>query len=318
MSSKSDIDLRTLGRELGFQDTTLMDHLAIHSEHLKKWRQLILLIYAVIVVPLYLGIFYLLYSVTDRSSWDAGSIYQYYLFFFLIFYLLPFFMGSMILRLAFWLASKREIETLCVATILYILVELRQKDVLIHPDKKGILLARMNYLARQTRQLARRYRSKGMDLNKLKWVEEHFDYIELYIREHQRWICAPMASTFQDLQRDLYRLAPIYITGLYGEFTYQPRSALEAKEAPSAPSARVGLLLMLQRTLIVVLGLVIPIVLLIMIAKSEANNQKILGFLEPKFATTLILAWISIGLKKILNVDSGLDQYSQAKEIVQT
>lgn len=316
MSRKSEIDLQAIGRELGMQDSGLIEDLAIHSKHLRKWRQFTMVIYWGLGILVYLGLGWLFSYVANRSSWTLD--YQYYLFLPLVSYLLFGLVGLMILKIAYGLASKLEIETLCAATILYILMELSENDVLIHPDKKEILLARMNYLARQTRQLARRYRHKGVGLINMKWIEQHFNAIELDIREHQRWICTPMVSTLQDLRRDLYSLAPIYITGLYGEFTYQPPSAVEAKEVPTLPPVRARLLLMLQKAAIVVLGLVLPIVLLILIAKSEAGNQKIFGFLEPKFATTLVLTWFSIALSKILNVDGGLDQYSQAKEIVQT
>ncbi|MCB0212972.1 MAG: hypothetical protein KDJ52_26755, partial [Anaerolineae bacterium] len=100
-----------------------------------------------------------------------------------------------------------------------VLFDLCHDDVLINPDKKKDLMLRLDYIASRTLMLASRYSSRN-ERNQ-DWANRHFKEMELYVRERERWIIAPVASTLENLRSDFYEISQIYIIGNYGDFSWQ-------------------------------------------------------------------------------------------------
>jgi hypothetical protein len=301
ISIKTDceIALDALGESIGFKHEALIRRLDVHCQRLRTWRQRVSIINNLIAVPIGMVLGVLV----------AGlMLYIESTNFFII--LLPaYFLGmsltSISLKLAYRLASRGEAEMLSVTTILYILAELKEEDALIHPDKKQVLLARMSYLARQTLRLARRYQNKSTNINNQKWVERHFNSMEAYLRERERWVYAPIASTLQDLRNDLHQLAPIYITGLYGGFTYQPSpDVVEPKEQSNRFTGfSTWLPALLPKLLLFGFGVVLPIIMLSRLpAELAEGQQKLAGFDLPVVRSLLIS--LAIGcLGRVFNIE---------------
>jgi hypothetical protein len=305
--------LSVLGQQVGFQDEGLFHRLAIHDERLKKWRKAINSIGLLFIFPIVILLSLALFFIIDETSWTYN--FQNYIFLMLVFYLLFYFVFTMLMKAAYWFASRNAIETLCVATIMYILVELKADDALVHMDRKQVLLARIGYLARQTMRLARHYPSKS--LKNQQWVEKHFRYMEIFIREHERWIYTPVASTLYNLRQDFFQLATIYISGLYGEFTYQPNDNITSKEQSNKRDSSEGRMIILRKSMLIFFGIVLPGLLFLLIPIFPTNDDKIFGLVEPKVASAALFTLLSLGVERVFNVDSSPEPTAKAGEPLQ-
>jgi hypothetical protein len=137
---------------------------------------------------------------------------------------LAFLMLSVIcLRVTAILTDKYFADTLCVLTVLYLVIELSRDDTLTRPGRRKEILHRINFLARNTLLMPLRYASKSRDNQN--WVHKHFKNMELYIRERERWAIAPKETTLSKLRADFYKLVPVYLTGSYGDFDWMEERA---------------------------------------------------------------------------------------------
>lgn len=128
-------------------------------------------------------------------------------------------------RLGGLLLDRHYADTLCTTTAVYLLVDLYRQDVLARPDYRRALMNRFDVLARSTQLLMLRYASKHPATQVR--LQRHFREMIAYIRERQAWAVTPTVTTLDDLRRDIRALARIYITGRYGEFTWEPRPDIE-------------------------------------------------------------------------------------------
>jgi|GEM_PF-2669258 len=295
MVTRNEIDLRHLGMEMGFHDESMLQRLDTHSKQLKKWRQRVMVTYFILIVLLLLILYF---SVMSLISYVEST-------FFLILlpaYFLSISLTSISLRLAYQLSSKIDVETLSVATILYVLAELKQEDALIHPDKKQVLLARMRYLAKMTVLLAERFQTKDMSPNNQVWVDKHFCMIESYIQEHQRWMYAPIESTLPDLRRDLSQLAGVYISGLFGAFNYQVEEKTTV-ENDVKPSGLSKVMAILPKLSLIVFGIILPTIGLFLIPAELPKGEERLAGMDLPLARSLLLTLLSICVGRVFNVE---------------
>jgi hypothetical protein len=217
-------------------------------------------------------------------------------------YFLSISLTSISLRLAYQLSSKIDVETLSVATILYVLAELKQEDALIHPDKKQVLLARMRYLAKMTVLLAERFQTKDMSPNNQVWLDKHFYMIESYIQEHERWMYAPIASTLPDLRRDLSQLAGVYISGLFGAFNYQVEEKTTV-ENDVKPAGLSKVMAILPKLSLIVFGIILPTIGLFLIPAELPKGEERLAGMDLPLARSLLLTLLSICVGRVFNVE---------------
>jgi hypothetical protein len=296
---ESVLALDELGRDIGFADEKLATRLAEHGQHLKKWNQLVMLFY---LVPAVLTFFLVWWYLSD-ILFDLLINYDGFMAMFVIFfstYVLSFLVFTIGQRIAFLLSRKFKIETLPVATIIYMLVELEQEDALIHPEKRHMLLARINYLAQQTLLLGTKIPYKSKNKKNHQWTEKHFRSIEAYLRERERWIHAPIASTQKDLRSDLHRLAKIYISGLYGEFNYQINEYIEPEQ--HLYGLRPFLQNLAQKLPQIFVGIALPIGLAIVFRDQLLGTEKILFGLDPLAIALFLAAWLALGADTVLNL----------------
>ncbi len=197
---------------------------------------------------------------------------------------------SVIVRVVSMILDKRFAESICIYTVLNLVLELSRPDILTRPDRKKILLYRIKYLARMTLLLAARFASDD-DSNQT-WVQKHFRKMTSYIQERERWAIAPTETTLADLRRDFCRLAPLYISGMYGSFSYQEEID-EQKESP--PSWQQRLINGLPRFV----GIILPLILMGLYLWIPDLFPRI--ELDSGVVTLVFLAWL------LLSIDASLE-----------
>jgi hypothetical protein len=77
-----------------------------------------------------------------------------------------------------------------------------------------------------------------------------------FLEERARWAAAPTETTLTDLRNDFYNLAPIYINGNYGSFTWKDAGQEKTDEIPVSWQGRV------LRSMPRVFGVSLPLILL--------------------------------------------------------
>lgn len=202
------------------------------------------------------------------------------------------------------LTIRRFADSLCALTIVYLVVELSRDDVLINTEKRRSLIARLNDLARNTLFLTWRFSSKSeMEHN---WAAKHFRHLERYIRERERWIISPSATTLSDLRRDFYNLVDVYLTGNYGAF--------EWKYVSSPPEAvtlnkKQRILLILPRYI----GIILPLILLaILLWRHEQLESLGIGV---NIVALIFIAWFLLAIDAVLKLGIVAGVINLAKEI---
>jgi hypothetical protein len=219
-------------------------------------------------------------------------------------YVYIFVAARMSFRLATALTARGFADSLCAQAIVYLILELSRDDVLSHPKKRRGLIGRTNDLARNTLLLSARHRSKS-EANQ-SWLREHFRRMERYIRERERWAIVPTPTTLDDLRRDFYNLAGIYLSGDYGEFNWS-EGPQPAQTEPTNISERI------TQGLPRVLGILLPLVLMLYFLW----NRKALETLgiDPKVVALIFMAWLLLGIDATLKLGIVSGVVNLAKEI---
>lgn len=206
------ISLFEMAKFAGFSDPSMEKILSYHDSRVKLQGRLM-----IASLP-FLFITYLLFTdmVKDRlDRIDSSTLAILVLF-------MPLFLNFAVLVTQGFLnilISRFYAESLCIRTILELIVELKMgEEVLANSKRRKAIISRVNYLAKMTLLLPSRYASKSE--TNLIWSAKHFKRLELYIRERERWIIAPTKTTLYDLEVDFSALAPIYIFGNYGQFVW--------------------------------------------------------------------------------------------------
>lgn len=138
-------------------------------------------------------------------------------------------------RLAAVLLDRHFAESICAIRSLYLLVDLYREDVLARADHRRQLVTRFDELAHATRLLALRYGSSDRAMREK--VQRHFREITHYIAERRTWAVTPVATTLDDLKRDMRELTRIFITGSYGEIPWPAAEAAAGTPVPAWKTA---------------------------------------------------------------------------------
>ncbi|HYR11037.1 MAG TPA: hypothetical protein VEQ60_24870 [Longimicrobium sp.] len=219
--------LSIIGQAMGFGDERsqrLLQH--HHDRRLRRYRIINRMIMLVFVAML-------LFSGEDLPvSWpgeggdrpgDAVTRGLVYALFLAGEYGFYFLLVGITLRLAQVLIDRYFAESLCATHAMYLLVELQHEDVLSRADRRIELVRRFDALARTTRLLALRY--GPADPERRLRVQHHFREMAGYIAERRTWAVTPLASTLEDLKRDVRELVRIFTLGTYGEFRWVTETA---------------------------------------------------------------------------------------------
>jgi len=149
-------------------------------------------------------------------------------------------------------------------------------------------------------------RFKGKSDSTQDWCRYHFGHIESYIQERRRWAIAPTGTTLNSLRQDFYNLAPIYITGNYGEFSWTGTLSTSEDQTPT-PVHQV------LKGFPRFLSLTLP---LIRVALFWWKREQ-LGFMEisPSTVVVISMAWFFIALDNFLQSGIISGAINLAKEI---
>lgn len=254
------VSLVRLGQAAGFDGPEVLDLLSYHDRRFLIQALLGGMFSLLFSLPLFFVALYYFFTLLDdipvhrfgRNGWlVAAPLYLIAVPALQIFFLLII-QGSAI-RLSDLLVGRLFADTLCVEAVLSLLLILGRDDVLKYSARRKELLTNINYLSRMTLLLGGRYAIRSESNHA--WVFRHFKEMELYVHERARWSVAPDDSTLDNLRRDFRALAPIYITGLYGDFEW--RNLYAAPERPHG-----GLLRRALTNALRFVGLVLPLVLM--------------------------------------------------------
>ncbi|HEX6746236.1 MAG TPA: hypothetical protein VF092_02895 [Longimicrobium sp.] len=187
-------------------------------------------------------------------------------------------------RIATLLSDRYYAETLSAISILYVLAELRRDEPITSPLVKRMLLIRMAYLARSLLLLSYRFPAGSTTQA---WANAHFTQMLEYVRERERWVIAPVATTAEVLRQDLASLAPILVLGTYGEFVWPQ----EHRKRHVQPRSRTAVLLaFLTRGL----GFLLPVFVLGYLLNNTDLLSK-LGMSTP-IIPLVLLAWFLLAV----------------------
>lgn len=275
--------LTELCHTIGYSDKSAREIFSFHERRL--WRRgivITVLLLILIAAALYLSI-NLFNLVLPHDSRDPFSILGAVITFITYFLLVGVFV-----RLAFIIADKHFADSLCLMTIVYLLIELQRTDILTRPDLRVDLRHRIDLLARNTLLLHLRFSSRNEVVQC--WAHKHFKNMEVHIRERERWVIAPIEGTRSELERDFRSLFPIYLGGRYGDFQWS--GSVAGDELPMLTWKQ-----RVVRAIPKATGLLLPIILLGVLLKSETQFG-----LETNVITPLLLAWILLTVDSILSL----------------
>jgi len=219
------------------------------------------------LIPYFIGICLLLFLLSRFSDIFAFFLHGKILILFtpIVTYFIVFFtstvtgcfIGSFFVtiyfRLLFRILEYLIAETLCIIQITNLNIELTRDDAIYRRDVKGMVLFRMDYLARVTMLIPLHY-GMGRSGNQ-KWIEQHFQNISYYIRERRRWLIAPNETTLDDLRRDFRKITYYYLTGKYGAWQWQSFD-LETEVIKQTRFQKI------QGTLIRFFGVLLPLIIM--------------------------------------------------------
>jgi hypothetical protein len=211
--AKPDLFFKLLFSAIGFKTSLTSQAVTYHSDRLyERWRirknLYFVFTFLISLVPAF-GFSIILKRNLPQIE---GQSYKYRLvgaitvaLMYATFILLMFVIARLVKKTTEALTIRRFADSICALTIAYLLVELTRDDVLTNTQKRTSLLTRVNDLARNTRFLAARFRSRSS--LEQDWAWKHFRHMERYIRDRERWIIVPKNTTLTDLRRDFYGLA---------------------------------------------------------------------------------------------------------------
>lgn len=298
--------LDALCAAIGLEDLSVQE-IAFHKRRL-IWRKIaVALLYILFVVTLMVfgiwGLAPLLDALADtRLAKAHESVFLILGVLFIYVYL--FVALRIAFRIATALTARGFADSLCAQAIVYLILELSRDDVLSHPRKRRALIARTNDLARNTLLLSARHRSKS-EANQ-SWLREHFKRMERYVRERERWAIVPTPTTLDDLRRDFYDLAGIYVSGNYGEFSWS-----EGPQPAQTESTNISE--RITQGLPRVLGILLPLVLMALFLWKPAGLNA-LG-VDRKVVALIFIAWLLLGIDATLKLGIVSGVVNLAKEI---
>jgi hypothetical protein len=284
--------LKDLGGVIGLDDPTSQAMLQIHARRYMRYYSFLSLIGLVIYLVLGLIIAavastLLLTILTNRSLsyFGVGTLFS------LVALLLIFVAYRTAFRFSVFLMDRMYADTVCVLQSISIVVELSRDNVLSHPDRRRTLLKRMNHLSRCVRFLALSH-SETSQANQM-WLTEYFGKTELYIREREKLVVIPVATTLADLRRDFNQLAKVFSISQYGDL---PSAALVSQ--PQLPTTTRA-----QRVMTVILrflGIMTPVLILGFLLL-DPSRMSALGP-NGTSLTLILVAWLLLAIDGVLHL----------------
>lgn len=160
--------------------------------------------------------FFLIRPLTDFSSSNHGETVRLTSFFITSVAVLGLDVYSgAVAKFSATIIDKCYADTLCVLMTIFLLLELSREDILLCSDRHESLSVKIDYLARLTLLLDPCFSSASG--NTQLWSRKHFRQLELYMREREHRVIAPVSTTLSDLRKEFGALAMIYIRGNYGK-----------------------------------------------------------------------------------------------------
>jgi hypothetical protein len=302
---------------IGFDSPSVVEVLSYHRGRFKLYnivRSIIYFLFALPIVESSIFGFTWLFIILGSSMGKINVLSNSYLtalikvaLFALVYLILMLYLFVVIrtgLKVASVLPRKHFADTICIFTVVYLVIELSRDDVLSHPEKRRALAARVSDLARNTLFLPLRFatRSEAEQI----WLRAHFKHIERYIRERERWVAVPVETTLADLRQDFYNLARIYITSSYGEFAW---SAAPSTTESLSPTRTKRLVEVLPR----MVGITLPIILMGLLI-SQHQRLEIVG-IGTNIIALILIAWLLLAIDAILKLGIVASVVSLAKGI---
>ncbi|MEM0980352.1 MAG: hypothetical protein AAGH78_08765 [Cyanobacteria bacterium P01_H01_bin.58] len=182
-------------------------------------------------------------------------------------------------------------ESHCIRELIYILIDLNRYDAVHNPRIKIRLLNRIEHFSMMTLLIPSRYQNN--EINK-SWMDRHFWFLSLHIKERGRWLSAPSQNTIIILRNDFRDLLNIYISGQYGKFEWANIPTSEIKTKVNKKDYFPGQLYRF-------LGVFIPLVLIIIYAIYIQSNQGIYSENLEQVAI-IFISWLLIYIDISLNL----------------
>ena len=320
-----------MGKVVGYVEPPVQELLAFHDSRLNRYHKIEkMLLYPLMLVLFLISILLVMrYGLSAVSSvvgsLDHLSFNDPALLFILkallyavliipliaLYYLIP---TATSLKLVSLFNDRPYAESIAIYSVMCVLVQLCQEEVLTKFDLRKELLQRLNDLSRATQMLSLHYISKDED-NK-SWSRNHFRHMVRYIRERERWVIAPRETTLGDLRRDFSWLCNVYLWGRYGDVSWDEREKKEIRvgdEEDQGVSERERVRAGEQSgnwwqgapgVFLRVSGIVLPLAVLVylILDPGRVENIPIVKNLDMESLTFYALAWTFIGLDNFLNL----------------
>jgi hypothetical protein len=210
----------------------------------------------------------------------------------ILIYAIAFLFAAKVLKLvASALIDRHFSDSICTTNSVYLIIELTRNEVINHPKSRKALQTRINWLARGTLLLPLKYSSQS-EVN-YNWIKEHFKRMELYTRERERWLAAPIETTLDDMRRDFRNLSDIYIKGDYGRFYWE--GAL-----PTVEQVVLTWKQRLTKSLPQLIGLALPFIVLVYAARNPDTFKSIGAY--SNIIILIMITWLLLIIDSVLKL----------------
>ncbi|MET0396745.1 MAG: hypothetical protein ABW277_07980 [Longimicrobiaceae bacterium] len=207
-------------------------------------------------------------------------------------YLLMFLVVAAAIRLSAALTDRRFADSLAAASVINLLIDLSREGALRNVATRRAVLYRIHALSRSTVLLSLKYSAQSQETNQ--WVRQHFSALNTFIRDRERWAIAPRPETQEALLKDFSQLAPMYILGEFGLFSWND----------SPPAVPVSTERSITRSVLIgsgrVLGFAIPLALLGSLLYSPDRLQAI--NVNPNIVGLVFMAWLLLAFDALLKL----------------
>lgn len=225
-----------------------------------------------------------LLALVPEKYLNAASLRVFFQIYIFLLAILSIRIGSLMIR-------KHYADTISAMNGIYLMLELFHPDGISTPNHRKRIQRRLNFLANSIVLLAQRYRSASGENERL--ISEHFQSIEEYIRERERWVVLPKETTLEELRKDFAALLPILINGNYGDFIVPVKEQKIKQEPPYWRKVAGGILGFI--------GLVIPIFSLMNLYVIKTQDF-LPANTDPNTFTAIMAAWLLLTLDGILKL----------------
>lgn len=305
------VSLRTLGNGIGFNGLEATKMLSYHDgqyELYKKRRTAVYISLSFIFIICMISTFcYFFDEYLSFSKNYSGTllIIAYMMLAYSVIILFSGVIFGLFTKASCLLSDAKYADTLCIRTLICLIIQLSDNDVLSYVIDRKALLNRVNTLARNT-MLISKHNFSSYDANRA-WAQKHFKHIKLYIRERERWVLAPTRTTLVALRQDFYELAKLYLSGDYGSFIWQSEVSLP-EDRPRT------WLQFLASTGIHILVAVLPLIMMgYLLWESQwitsAGLQSVITLIFIAWFLIVIDAFLKIGIvDKLVSIGKGIKE----------